>query len=520
VRRPPSEPAPDGVAGSTGRRLPWRSLAAGGVVLLVVGWVGWQWQASLVPAGYSVMDMGVVDTGGGAAHGGHAQHARTVSAESAEDIGVDALRGPVDGPADAVFELVARRGSSRLATGEEVGRYTLNGSTPGPELRVRQGDLVEVTLVNADVADGVTLHWHGVDVPNAEDGVAGVTQDAVPAGERHVYRFVAEDAGTYWYHSHQVSHEQVRRGLWGVLVVEPSETAGAEAADLVAAVHTYDGVRTVSGRTGVWTVPAAPGSTHRVRLVNTDNGPLRAWVVGAPFRVLAVDGFDLHGATPVREQLLVLGAGARLDLEVDLPPDGEPVRVDLGAGTAVVLGGATDDPGPLGKDAPSKRLDLLTYGSPAALPFDVDAADRRFEYRIGRRLGFLDGRPGFWWTVNGRLFPDVPMYVVREGDVVRMTISNGSGDVHPMHLHGHHAVVLSRNGVPASGSPWWVDTLNVEDGETYEIAFLADNPGIWMDHCHNLPHAVEGLVAHLMYEGVTTPYRVGPVEDGPHNHPE
>jgi FtsP/CotA-like multicopper oxidase with cupredoxin domain len=109
------------------------------------------------------------------------------------------------------------------------------------------------------------------------------------------------------------------------------------------------------------------------------------------------------------------------------------------------------------------------------------------------------------------------MYVVREGDVAVMTISNHSGEVHPMHLHGHHAVVLSRNGVDATGSPWWIDSLNVLDGETYVIAFVADNPGIWMDHCHNLKHAAQGMVAHLMYEGVTTPFRIDGDED---NHPE
>ncbi len=101
------------------------------------------------------------------------------------------------------------------------------------------------------------------------------------------------------------------------------------------------------------------------------------------------------------------------------------------------------------------------------------------------------------------------MFHVEEGDVVRMTITNDSGDVHPMHLHGHHAVVLSRNGEAASGSPWWVDSLNVADGDSYEIAFVADNPGIWMDHCHNLDHARDGLVAHLAYAGVTEPFRVG-----------
>jgi FtsP/CotA-like multicopper oxidase with cupredoxin domain len=76
-----------------------------------------------------------------------------------------------------------------------------------------------------------------------------------------------------------------------------------------------------------------------------------------------------------------------------------------------------------------------------------------------------------------------------------MTVENHSGEVHPMHLHGHHAVVLSRSGVPASGSPWWVDTLDVGSGDSYEIAFVADNPGIWSDHCHKLSHAAEGLVA-------------------------
>jgi FtsP/CotA-like multicopper oxidase with cupredoxin domain len=107
--------------------------------------------------------------------------------------------------------------------------------------------------------------------------------------------------------------------------------------------------------------------------------------------------------------------------------------------------------------------------------------------------------------------------VVRAGDVAVMTISNSSGDLHPMHLHGHHVLVLSRNGVAASGSPWWTDSLNVEEDETYVVAFEADNPGVWMDHCHNLPHAVDGMIVHLMYEGYTTPYVVGGSAD---NEPE
>jgi FtsP/CotA-like multicopper oxidase with cupredoxin domain len=160
----------------------------------------------------------------------------------------------------------------------------------------------------------------------------------------------------------------------------------------------------------------------------------------------------------------------------------------------------------------------MGYGRPRATPLgSTERFDRTFELDIGKRIGFVKGRPGNHWSVNGKLFPDVPMYIVRRGDHVKMRITNSSGSVHPMHLHGHHALVLSRDGKPTTGSPWWVDTLNVHPDEEYEVAFLADNPGIWMDHCHNLPHARDGLTTHVAYEGVTTPFRLG---DDAGNHPE
>ncbi len=86
-----------------------------------------------------------------------------------------------------------------------------------------------------------------------------------------------------------------------------------------------------------------------------------------------------------------------------------------------------------------------------------------------------------------------------------------------MHLHGHHLLVLSRNGEVVSGSSWWSDTLNVGPGAWYEVALRADNPGVWMDHCHNLDHAAVGMILHLVYTEVTTPYEVGPATP---NQPE
>lgn len=194
-------------------------------------------------------------------------------------------------------------------------------------------------------------------------------------------------------------------------------------------------------------------------------------------------------------------------------PDGG-VRVDFSGTTAMVFG---HDPTDGSIEQPPGELDLLSCGEPADLGFDPTRPDRRFDYEIDRRPGFLDGRPRMWWTINGHQFPDVPMFMVEEGDVAVFRIENNSGDAHPMHLHGHHLVVLSRDGRKATGSPWWVDSLEVRVGETYEVALVADNPGIWMDHCPNLPHAREGLVAHLMYAGVTSWYRIG---DKAGNEPE
>ena len=102
---------------------------------------------------------------------------------------------PATGKPDVRVTLTAQKSRIRLASGKEVDAWTFNGRAPGPEIRVQRGQLLEVTLVNKDIDDGVTIHWHGVDVPNAEDGVAGVTQDAVPPGGRYIYRFRPDRSG-------------------------------------------------------------------------------------------------------------------------------------------------------------------------------------------------------------------------------------------------------------------------------------------------------------------------------------
>lgn len=480
------------------------AVAGGALAAAAIGWLGWAWYQSRLPETYSVMDYAIPDEGGAPAGDGHVHEGRSV---------VD-LRGPKGTP-QRRFTLTAQEGLVRLASGRTVEALSFNGTLPGPELRVREGELVEVTLRNRDVADGVTVHWHGVDLPNAEDGVAGVTQDAVPPGGSHVYRFRVGQVGTFWYHAHQAPAAEVRRGLYGALVIESATAPRAPIADIAVAVHTLDGTPLVNATDGVERRVVAPGTAVRLRLINTDSAPRRFDIGGTRFQVIAIDGTDLVGPTFLTGRTLELAAGGRYDVAFTMPRT--PVKLaleDTVAGLALSADGTADPEAP----APGPEFDPAVYGRPAPARFGAKSRyDRVFTLDLGRKPGFLDGHPGMQWTINGGIYPRVPMFVVDRGDLVKISIRNRTGAVHPMHLHGHHVLVLSRDGVPVSGSPWLSDTLNVQPGERYEVAFRADNPGIWMNHCHNLRHATDGLTMHLVYTGVTTPFVTG---GAAHNHPE
>ena len=215
-------------------------------------------------------------------------------------------------------------------------------------------------LRNESVPEGVALHWHGMDVPNAMDGVAGVTQNAVPVGGEFVYRFVADQVGTYWYHSHQVSHEQVIGGLFGALVITPVNS-DTSVADVLAVSHVYgNGVKTLNGQPGDLKVPAKPGQRVRLRLINTDNGPIRVWSA-TPYRILAVDGYDMHEPAEVRGEAVTLTAGGRIDVGVTMPADGASVRVQVSKGNAVILGAGAPPAEPV---QPQVTVNLLGYGTP------------------------------------------------------------------------------------------------------------------------------------------------------------
>jgi FtsP/CotA-like multicopper oxidase with cupredoxin domain len=439
------------------------------------------------------------------------QHGHAATAAGGATRSVTGLTGGrLDGPVRR-FALTAEEHPARLADGATVDAWTFGDGLPGDPIRVRQGDVVEVTMANHLRATSATVHWHGINVPNAEDGVAGVTQDAVRPGGTFTYRFRADQVGTFWYHSHEVSHEQVGRGLFGAFVVEPADGARADVDDAVL-VHQWTtdrGKRLAFGADdGVRLRQVRPGSRVRLRVVNADNDTRQVQVTGASWRLAALDGQDLNDPGPLGAEVVPLGGGGRADVELTMPD--HPVRLSLvgESGPAYLLspdGKSTVDAG-----APGPEVDLMSYGRPAPTAFGPDSRfDRDYTVDLDQGFWFHNGSFGFVWTMNGRVFPDVPMLTVRQGELVRVTFRHRSRFDHPMHLHGHRVLLLERDGVPARGSPLWLDSVLVRSGETVTVGFRADNPGIWMDHCHDLTHTEVGMTMHLAYEGVSTPFSVG-----------
>src|SRR5918911_5429917 len=127
-------------------------------------------------------------------------------------------------PATKEYRLAAQAATVNL-TGDgypDTAVWAYDGTVPGPELRVRQGEPLRITVVNK-LGEDSTVHWHGIRLPNAMDGVPGLTQKPIRPGESFVYEFTPPDAGTFWYHPHVDSLQQLGRGLAGALIVEESE---------------------------------------------------------------------------------------------------------------------------------------------------------------------------------------------------------------------------------------------------------------------------------------------------------
>jgi FtsP/CotA-like multicopper oxidase with cupredoxin domain len=436
---------------------------------------------------------------------------------TSNSIPVTSLQAPQTAASIDEFTLTAEPAHLPFMSKGQDDAWAFNGTSPGPTLRVHQGDLVVVHLIN-HLSVGVTIHWHGVAVPDSADGVAGVTQDATKPGQSYTYRFLAKDPGTYWYHSHQESFVETGKGLYGMLVVEPNKPLSHDDIDTTLALHTWNGMLAFNMSMGTQSLNAQSGQWVRLRLVNTDNAAHMLTLAGAPFLVAALDGHDLNKPTPLTAVPVSIDGGQRYDLRFQMPQHG-PVALfvanDNGqyqTAPRLLVGQKSDFQSHIAiPNTGQKVFDFTTYGHSALDTITPNSHfDVTYTISLGYTFGFSNMRPGPVFTLDGNAFPHTPMLLVKPGQLVRLRFVNDAdaGD-HPMHLHGHTFTVLTKNGHPLTGSPVHLDTISVGPHETYEVAFYADNPGLWMIHCHNLYHANHGMDMMLVYPNISTPYSIG-----------
>ncbi|KAI5196373.1 hypothetical protein E4T39_07839 [Aureobasidium subglaciale] len=452
----------------------------------------------------------------------------------------------------------------------------VNGQWPCPSVDVMEGDLVVVNVYNGLGNESTSLHWHGIHQrgTNHMDGATGVTQCPIAPGQSFTYKFLADQAGTYWWHSHNMG--QYPDGLWGPLIVrDPSPPFHYDEELIITLsdwyndqmpylIHQYqsaegaaeDGTPDPSGGALInsgknVSIHVKPSTTYLVRIICPAAFTGHGWVFdGHNQTTVEVDGVytvpvvataggkNVRIAPGQRQSFLMRTKDdtsknyAILDFQdpnmlfinKGLSPD--PVY-PLNATAWLVYNTSADYPPPpvlynLGNDDFFDDLNYIPLDrEPLLEPVDRQLViDMAMENITGISRYILNGHtylgakvPSLYTSItvndtdasNPDVYGNVNPYVFKYGEVVEVVMNNLHTNLHPMHLHGHQFQIIERSdskGGPWSGSysklpatPIRRDTVMVQNEGYAIVRFRADNPGIWLFHCHIELHVEAGFTA-------------------------
>jgi FtsP/CotA-like multicopper oxidase with cupredoxin domain len=441
------------------------------------------------------------------------------------------------------FHFTASRVKINLGTGPDLWAWTYNGQVPGPEIRVKEGDIIRVILKN-NLPEETSIHWHGVPLPNAMDGVPGVTQKGIMPGEIFIYEFEAKPAGTFIYHSH--AGYQMDQGLYGALIIEPSNQprdydreytlmledwvmkdeggvakimrrppAGPQnrgiadggimggkdwqkgGENLLEPV--YDGYA-VNGKVypEVDPVRVKKGDRVRIRLGNVSSATI--YDLRLAGHTLIITHADGNPVQPKEVDVLRIAMGERYDVEFLANNPGRWLLSarDKGFGESKLRVPLIYDEVKTGElvspDFPP-NLRLNRYADLQAL-YPEPGPDNPPKRSYYQKLGWRMEAPH--WVINAEAYPKIENLSVMEGEWVHIKYFNHTPMPHPMHLHGHFFRIVN----PSIPPELWIkkDTFVFDRLDFMDIQFLADNPGRWFHHCHNLYHMVDGMANEVYYK--------------------
>ncbi len=406
--------------------------------------------------------------------------------------------------------------------------WAYNQTIPGQQIRTQQGKGVKLRFEN-HLPEPTAVHWHGIRLENAMDGAAGLTQDPVGKGEHFDYHFRTPDAGTYWYHSHHRSWEQMARGLYGALIVEEKRPPRVDI-DQVLLIDDWrlqdngeisnDFGRMMdlshAGRQGNWLTVNGTGMDSaslsvkrhqrlRLRLVNVANASIfTVKFEGLTGWEIALDGQPLEELNSLEE--VTLAPAQRFDVVVDVESDTQ----------AQLLLASRDGDLPIMRfpiegEIRKANLDTPEPLAPNPLP-EIGRLEGVVTTELVMQGGAMGGmrsavyqgenldirtlvKKGMVWAFNGVAgITDTPLLTAKRNERVRIRLVNDTSFPHGIHLHGHHfrETIKTKDAASHSFGPWR-DTILLNRGDSKEITFVADNPGKWLLHCHMLGHQAAGM---------------------------
>ena len=403
--------------------------------------------------------------------------------------------------------LIPATGRVPIGAGESYDSWFYDEQYPGPELRVTEGERLRVNLEN-QLPEPTTVHWHGIPVPNPMDGVPNLTQEPVQSGESFRYEFDAMPSGTYLYHSHV--DLQLDRGLVGPLIIEeqsphveydeevtlflddylPAEP-NLDAGNGMGERPPYEGVL-INGRSpdDPFEIEVEAGQRVRVRFINGSSATTyHAGIGGHRMTVTHADGQPVD---PVDTDSFLISMGERYDVIIEADNPGtwaiQAAALETEGETAQAVLQYTEAEKSTTPKQPQFDGSTLGYEDlHSRNPLDVSGTpDRTFDLTLS---GGMMMQPDTW-MIDGQAYPDADPLKIREGEHVRVKMLNHSMMLHPMHLHGHFFQV----------GDVVMDTVIVPPhmGEV-TFDFVADNPGDWFFHCHNLYHLHSGMAREFHY---------------------
>jgi FtsP/CotA-like multicopper oxidase with cupredoxin domain len=417
-------------------------------------------------------------------------------------------------------EIVLTAHECSVAVGPEPAPLWIYNDWPFPVLRMKRGETLSVRLRNG-LREHTSIHWHGIRLPNAMDGVPYLTQLPVQPGEAFLYRFAPPDAGTFFFHPHCNTAEQLGRGLVGALIVEEPDERFDDDAVLIlkdwrmdqrgrflpfltdagaSKSGSFGALRTVNGAVAP-RIDLKPGLV-RLRLINADPSRIsEIGIDGGRANAVAIDG---NPVVPFALETWRLGPGMRLDLMLET--SGEAKLLDYFAAEPVLLATLrTKAHAPVFESAPvapsdwgdawQHTLELGAGVGDIPDPAPVILPD-------GRRIALADSlclAQGAFWTLDGKSWPGrdhahlpPPLFTFKRGQKVVLELANATSRAHPIHIHGHTMAVLSTSLLKRP--PHRADTVLVMPNERVRVGFVADNPGNWMIHCHVIEHQETGMM--------------------------